>query len=346
MNRTLVAFLVSMMTLAGAPAPAHAATPTPNFSYHYQRLFYYRDGDLAKASLFAHASSIDIFAPQVYQINADGTLSGSLDKDVLAFAKAHKLKIMPLVTNGQFSRAASSAFLGDQAKENTAIAGMIAEARDRGYWGWQLDFEQMNATDKTAYDAFVAKAYAAFRAKGLVLSVAVVAKVSDNPSDYKQGLWDNLIGVYDYPALAASSDFLSIMAYDDPDSSGAVAPFPWYERVFTYALAHVPNNKISLGIPLYYWQWSDATGKLVGIGGNEGVSNVFAKYAPAVSYDATAQAPVLHYTGLGGVKYTLWYENAKSVAAKLALVTQNHLYGISAWMLGLELPSVYPVLKE
>src|SRR6185437_5216582 len=262
----IVSSFLFVLVLAGAALPAFAAAPTSaataaasSVQYRYQRLFYWRDGDLAKQSLYAHYASIDIFAPQVYKVNGDGTLSGSLDKDVLAFTKKHKMKVMPLVTNGGFSRAASKAFLGDSQKEATAIAAMTAEARDRGYWGWQFDFEQMDASDRDAYSAFVRKAYAAFKAQGLALSVAVIAKVSDRPSDYKDGLWDNLIGVYDYGALSASSDFLSIMSYDDPDSKGPVAPFPWYDRVFTYALARVPNSKISLGIPLYYWQWNDAT---------------------------------------------------------------------------------------
>ncbi|MFZ1988023.1 MAG: glycosyl hydrolase family 18 protein, partial [Minisyncoccia bacterium] len=274
-----------------------------------------------------------------------GTLSGTVEKDVLDFAKTHKIKVMPLVTNGGFSRVASKAFLGDSKREDIAIQGMLAEARDRGYWGWQFDFEQMDASDRDLYTAFIQKAYAAFKTQNLMLSVAVIAQVSENKNDYKEGLWDSVIGVYDYRALSASADFLSIMSYDDPDSKGAVAPFPWYERVFTWSLATIPNNKISFGIPLYYWQWNDMTGKLVGIGGNEGIDNVFKNHKVTVTYDPVVKAPALHYTK-DGTPYTLWYENAKSITEKLSLVKQNHLYGISAWALGLEVPSVHTVVKQ
>jgi spore germination protein YaaH len=331
--------------LFGVATPAYAVT-APNMNFHYQRLFYWRDGPLATKSLYAHYASIDIFAPQSYKVNGDGSLSGSLDKDVLAFTKAHKMKVMPLVTNGGFSRAASKEFLGDAQKESTAIAAMIAEAHDRSYWGWQVDFEQMDATDSAAYSEFIEKAYAAFKAKGLMLSVAVVSKISDNPKDYKEGLWDNLIGVYDYTRLAASSDFITVMSYDDPDSKGPIAPFPWYNQVFTYALAHVPNNKISLGIPVYYWQWNDTTQKLIGIGGAEGLDLAMKKHAGAtISYDAVQKAPVIRYSSLGSA-YSIWYENAKSIGEKVSLVTQNHLYGLSGWVLGLELPSTYLAVKE
>lgn len=345
MSMTRSFFILALiLSVFGTAVPAYAATATA--PYHYQRLFYYTEGDLAKASFKAHASSIDIFAPQTYKIVADGTINGTVDQELLDFAKAHKVKVMPLVTNGGFSREASKAFLGDAAKENIAINALIAEARDHGYWGYQFDFEQMDATDKDLYTNFVRLAYASFKMHGLSLSVAVIAKTSDNPSDYAPGLWQNLIGVYDYTALAQNADFLSIMSYDDPTSKQGPAPWPWYQKVFTYTLATVPNNKISMGIPVYYWQWQDSTGKLVGIGGNEGIDNVFAKYRPKVSWDASVGEPMLSYNGLGGVKYTLWYENAQSIKPKVGLVTTNHLYGVSFWTLGLELPSVYSVIKE
>jgi len=312
---------------------------------HYQRLFYYRDGALAKKSFLAHASSIDVFAPQVYSLLPDGSLSGMLDPKLLAFAKQRKIKVMPLVTNGNFSPADYQSLFKDPAKEDTAINVLIYEAKTYGYWGWQIDFEQMKAEDKNAFSAFMARMANAFHGNGLVLSIAIVSKVSDTPSDYKGALWDNLIGAYDYDALGASADFVSLMSYDDPESAGPVAPMPWLERVLAYTLQHIPASKVSLGIPTYYWQWNDMTKKLVGIGGTEGIDIVFKKHPNVVTtYDAIAQAPYLHYF-VGGTGYSLWYENARSVAAKIALVKSNKLYGVSLWALGLELPSIYTSLK-
>jgi spore germination protein YaaH len=341
--KSSLAFLLSLITLFAVSPPAYAATSS---TYHYQRLFYYREGDLAKKSFYAHYASIDIFAPQSYKIAADGTISGSVDKDVLAFAKLHNVRVMPLVTNGGFSRDASKEFLGDSAKETTAINALIAEAHDRGYWGYQFDFEQMDAGDKSDYTAFIARAYAAFHAKGLALSVAVVGKTSDNPKDYPNDLWNNLIGVYDYTALAANADFITVMSYDDPFSKGPVAPLPWYQSIVNYTIAHVPNNKISLGIPTYYWQWSVSTGKLVGIGGNEGIDNVFAKYHPASTYDNAQAERKLTYKSSTGLTYNLWYEDTAAIARRISIATTNHLYGASFWALGLEIPGTFTAVKE
>lgn len=343
MRRWSILVAIFLLFAGGSLVPNAQAAKTPVF--HYDRLFYYRDGKAAKQSLFAHPGSIDIFAPQDYSIGADGTLSGSLEPDVLAFTKKHKIKVMPLVTNGNFSRATYKAFLSDPTKEAIAISALVQEAQTRGYVGWQFDFEQMDASDRDAYSAFVASTGSALHAAGLTLSVAVVARFSDTPADYKSTLWQDLIGVYDYDALASSTDFITLMSYDDPESAGPIAPMEWLNRILAYSLLHIPANKLSFGIPLYYWQRSDLTGKIVELGGRKGIDAVFAKHKVAVHYDAKQEEPWFHYYSKT-FGYTVWYENARSVAAKIALVKKYKLKGASFWALGLELPSIYQSIKE
>lgn len=111
-----------------------------------------------------------------------------------------------------------------------------------------------------------------------------------------------------------------------------------------FSLTKIPKEKLSLGLAFYYWQWRDEDGKRVGIGGNEGIDNVIKKHKVTYSYSKEEQAPYLHYWN-ASKSYTIWYENAKSIKQKIALITEHQLYGFSAWALGLELPSVYSVMK-
>ncbi len=337
----LSALVFIAFAVAAPPADAATAVKKPP----YLRLFYYQDGKIARQSFLAHPGSVDVFAPQAYGITADGTLAGSVDQTLLDFAKKNKIKVMPLATNASFGKAAYQAVLDDPAKQEAVIAALVAEAKTNDYWGWQLDFEQMDASYKDKFSAFVVNADAAMKQNGLAFSVAVVAKTSDVPADYPNALWQNLIGVYDYAAIASSTDFVSVMSYDDPNSKGPVAGYAWLKQVIAYSVAHMPKKKISLGIPFYYWQWNDATGKLVGIGGNTGIDAAIKKHYIAYHYSAAEQAPYLTYWSRAQ-HYTIWYENAKSIAQKIALIKKNGLYGFSAWALGLEVPSVYGVMKK
>lgn len=339
--KTISFFAIVIVPLVTMPLSVSAVTKPA--SYKFTRIFYYQDGALAKQSLFAHPSSIDVLAPQSYALNSTGTLVGAVNPAVLSFALKHKIKVMPLVTNGAFTQASYQALLSSSAMEDSAIAALVAEAKKYGYWGWQLDFEQMDLSYRDNYSAFVKRAYDVMKLNGLVLSVAVFAQVSDNPADYPKNLWQKTIGVYDYGVLGANTDFVSIMSYDDPNSKGPIVEYPWLQKVLAYSIKLIPHDKLSLGIPFYYWQWNDATGKLVGIGGRKGIYDVLAVHKVTMHYSTVQQAPYLQYWS-HAKEYTIWYENEQSVKKKVSLIKTYKLNGCSAWALGLELPSIYSAL--
>lgn len=315
-------------------------------SYHfaaaasYTRLFYYRPSAAADQALFTHPNSIDILAPQTYALASDGTLMGSTSPVIRTFTTAHGIKIMPLVTNGSFQPSVYQAILNNPTAQNAAIAALVAEAKKQGYWGWQIDFEPMNAAYRDRFSAFVAAAAAALHKKGLELSIAVVAQTSDNPADYPGNFWQTTAGVFDYTALAKNADFLSIMSYDDPFSRGPIVEYPWLKKVLAYSVARVPAEKISLGIPLYYWQWNNRTGKRIGIGGAAAFTDLLKAHASGASfaYSAYEQEPLFRYQ-----HYVVWYENTRSLARKISLIKSDGLYGFSAWRLGLETPAIFRI---
>ena len=342
-NHFLFRFAVIFLVLFFIVASALAATEKK--SYSYIRIFYYRDGLLAKESLFSHAGSIDVLAPQSYSLDSSGKMLGSVNAGVLAFASKNNIKIMPLVTNGNFSKEVYQPILDDSEKQDLAITSLVEEAKKKGYWGWQLDFEQMDVSYKEKYSAFVDRAAKVLNKNNLVLSIAVIAQVSNNPQDYPNDLWQKTIGVYDYSSLAASVDFISLMSYDDPESVGPVVEYPWLKRVLDYSIKLIPKEKLSLGVPLYYWQWNNMTGARIGIGGRKGIYNVFNKYKVSTYYDNNLEAAYLRYW-YRTKEYVIWYENERSLAKKIELIKQNQLHGFSAWALGLELPSIFNAMKN
>ena len=197
----IAVIVVFIIFAANALAAAEIKQP-----YGYTRIFYYREGPLARESLFTYPSSIDTLAPQSYSFDSLGNLSGKINEKVLAFAKERKIKMMPLVTNGNFSKAVYQSILDDSAKQDMAINNLVAEAENKEYWGWQFDFEQMDDSYKDRFSAFVKKASETLKKNNLVFSVAVIAQVSENPDDYPNDLWRKTVGVYDYAAISANSD--------------------------------------------------------------------------------------------------------------------------------------------
>ena len=338
---SLAAIFLSLFMFAGK-ADAAAKISVSKKSSPIVKIFYFRDNIEARTSLFKHPNSINVLAPQIYSIDTSGTLVGRIDPAILTFSRKHKIKIMPLVTNKSFNKDTAEAILDDSTTQDLAINALVAEATQNKYWGWQMDFEQVDASYKDRYSAFIKRAGTAFKEHGLVFSVAVVAQISDNPSDYPNNLWNRIIGVYDYSSLASNADFISVMSYDDPSSTGPVAPYPWLKEVINYSLKFIPANKLSLGIPLYYWKWNNTSANLVGVGGYAGIKNTLKKRRVTLGYSVVNQNPFIKYTYRKN-QYIIWYENSKSMAKKISLIKQYKLKGFSAWVLGLEYPSVYSV---
>ena len=307
------------------------------------RIFYYVEGTQARLSFFAYAKYIDVFAPQAYSIDKTGALTGSVASDLLVFAKKNNIKVEPLVVNSGFSSTSVDLFLSNVSAQTTAIGALVTEAQKQGYAGYQLDFEQIDSSDKFKYDAFVKRFGTAMKSAGLISSVAVIAQISQNPSDYPKNIWQTIVGAYDYPSLASSTDFISLMSYDDPNSKGPIAEWSWYKQVLAYALTQVPAKQLSLGFGLYNWEWNENIGKRVEIGGHVGLQDAINTYKTTQYYSTAEQAPYITYK-IKGIPYTIWFENAQSVKNKLTLVTKYRLAGFSAWTLGLEQPSVYQSL--
>ena len=336
----IVAVLAIVFSFSISAAAAAEIKP-----YDYLRIFYYREGKLARESLFTYFKSIDVLAPQSYSLNTAGKLSGSVKIDIISFAKNHNIKLMPLVTNGNFNQASYKSILDDTSKQDLAINALVDEAKKNNYWGWQIDFEQMDVSYRDKYSAFVNKMAEILKKNDLKSSVAVISQVSDNPNDYPNDLWRKTIGVYDYAALAKSVDFISLMSYDDPESEGPIVEYSWLKKVINYSINLIPPEKLSLGIPLYYWQWNNYTGARIGIGGRQGIYNVFNAHKVSVNYSTEHEAPYLTYWKRAK-QYIIWYENARSVAKKVELIKQYRFHGFSAWALGLELASIYNVIRR
>ena len=129
----------------------------------------------------------------------------------------------------------------------------------------------------------------------------------------------------------------------------AVAPLGQVRAVLDYALTAVAPEKIFMGIPLYGYDWP-----LPFVSGEtraESLSPVQAveralRHDIAIQYDAAAQAPYYHYTDRGGREHAVWFEDARSIEAKLRLADEYHLQGVGYWNLTRPFPQNWAVLAS
>lgn len=282
-------------------------------------------------SMKAFAQSMSAVGPFWYRATPDGTLESKDSQLVYDTARSLGLKMYPLVTN---KTGATDAILGDPGIRSKTIDNIINIVQDKQYDGINIDFELLPPRHRDNLTAFMAELYPRMKAinKTVIISVFPQVDVAEDVS-----------GAYNYPELAQNADFLQIMTYDNhwPSSDpGAIAPVDWYEKNIQYAIDQTGGpHKVIVGVSAYGYDWS----------GKDQAETV--KYSDAIVlaekngaqilYDEQAQAPHFKYDG-----HEVWYENAKSTAAKLDIVAKYNPAGIAIWRLGQEQPEIWNVINE
>jgi spore germination protein YaaH len=235
-----------------------------------------------------------------------------------------------------------SEILANQTAQDEIIDFMIKEAKKNKYIGWQFDFENINHLDRDMYSEFLKKTYKKMKENNLQCSVAVIVRADDYDPQSQNQDWSS---AYDYKKLAENSDFLSLMSYDDPKSIGPVASLPYINRILDYKLKNISPEKLSLGIPLYCWQWQD--GKRT----NSTTYNLAEKAYKKVkdknkkrTFDKVLGAEVFEFKR-DDVNHKIWCDNQESFAIKFDLIEKKGLRGFSAWALGQEDKRLWSLLN-
>lgn len=114
----------------------------------------------------------------------------------------------------------------------------------------------------------------------------------------------------------------------------AVAPLPNVRAVLDYAVTELLPAKILLGIPNYGYDWTlpHTPGRRAVTLGNQEAVRLAAQVGAEISFDETAQTPTFSYTKEGEA-HRVWFEDARSVQAKLRLALEWKLGGVAYWNL-------------
>lgn len=288
-------------------------------------------------------------APFSYQAKRDGTLTPLPIAGIPEIAKDTDASLMMVVTNlenAEFSGELGKAILQSTEVQDTLLDNIIAEAKRVGSFSdIHFDFEFLPPDQREAYNNFLRRAVRRLHAEGFLVSTALAPKTSSAQT----GQWYQ---AHDYRAHGEIVDFVVLMTYEWGYSGGppmAVSPINEVEKVIRYALTQMPANKIMMGQNLYGYDWTlpfVRGGKYAEAVSPQQAIELAKKYNVAIQYDTTAQAPFFEYTDDGGKAHIVWFEDARSIQAKMNLVKQLNLRGMSYWKLGLSFPQNWLLISD
>lgn len=251
--------------------------------------------------------------------------------DAFAFQTVPVLVLSAIDENGGFSSYKAKRLFQDIPLQNKVLDSVLEIMRQKGYQGMDADFEFVQAEDAEAYFNFLRNAQSRLSQNGFFLNTDLAPKTSGS----QPGL---LYEAHNYQVIGEISDTVFLMTYEWGYTFGppmAVAPIDAVRSVVNYAVSVIPTEKIRMGIPNYAYDWKlpfiKGESRAYTLGNQSAVLRAM-KYGADIQYDETAQSPWFEYWR-NREKHVVWFEDARSILAKLKLAEEFKLPGIGYWNL-------------
>lgn len=286
--------------------------------------------DIALLGALQYLTYLSVFSAKT---RIDGTITEL--NDTALIRKCYVNGVAPVLTltnqreSGGFSGDIAHAVIADEEVKTKLIQNVMEYLDRRNYFGLNIDFEYVREEDRTLYTQFLLDFAAALRRVGYSFSVALAPKISQERS----GL---LYTAHDYGAVGSIADKVIIMTYEWGYTYGepmAVAPIDKVRQVLDYAVMEMPPEKILMGMANYGYSWTLPYKKGTAarpLSLSEIPQTAYSQYAD-IRFDDTAQSPFFRYYDSAGTEHIAWFEDPRSIEAKLKLVSEYGLGGVSYW---------------
>jgi hypothetical protein len=283
--------------------------------------------------------------------------------DTVCLMRRAGMQIIPSMTDGT-AKLVLAGYLANPTTRTTIVNSIVNLVNVNGFDGIDLDYEGFAFVDgsstwtRTAplWVAFIKELSTALRANKKILSVTTPYLY--DPNERQKGYF-----VYAWADIASSIDRLRIMTYDfNVAKPGPNAPISWVDKTIRYAISIMPSSKVYVGLPGYGRDWITAVqGKcpvsappglkagakastflMVNAERKAAIDNAIPVFDTAVSEATYSYTQTYNGSTADGastsctVSRTVWYQNARSYAERMALVSKYRLGGAALWTLGME----------
>ena len=281
-------------------------------------------------------SGVNVIAPTWYSVTDEsGNMSSYASADFVSKMHQRGIDVWALVsdfdTNVDFARLYSS-----KAARTNMVNKLVGEAKSYGFDGINLDYENIKSAYAKDYLQFVRELSVACERNGIVLS-------TDN---YKPEAYNRC---YNLKEQSKFVDYVIVMAYDEHyagTDAGSVASLPFVKEAVEDTVQLVGKEHVIAGIPFYTRIWTTTDGNTTSraVGMQAAIDQLNSDGQVALWNDDCGQY-VASYT-VGSSTRQIWFEEEKSIEAKMQVIQQENTAGVACWKLGLEKSTVWSVISQ
>ena len=281
-------------------------------------------------------SGVNVIAPTWYSVTDEsGNMSSYASADFVSKMHQRGIDVWALVsdfdTNVDFAQLYSS-----KAARTNMVNKLVGEAKSYGFDGINLDYENIKSAYAKDYLQFVRELSVACERNGIVLS-------TDN---YKPEAYNRC---YNLKEQSKFVDYVIVMAYDEHyagTDAGSVASLPYVKEALEDTVQLVGKEHVIAGIAFYTRIWTTTDGNTTSraVGMQAAIDQLNSDGQVALWNDDCGQY-VASYT-VGSSTRQIWFEEEKSIEAKMQVIQQENTAGVACWKLGLEKSTVWSVISQ
>jgi cellulose synthase/poly-beta-1,6-N-acetylglucosamine synthase-like glycosyltransferase/peptidoglycan/xylan/chitin deacetylase (PgdA/CDA1 family) len=324
------------------------------------RAAFYVQWDAASfASLREYAHQVDLLYPEwLHVLGPDANVQGldqqtykyfnvvqdgrvhPVDDEVMPFLKTADtdMEVFPLVNNfdeTEWKPEIAGFLMSAEARTSFCQQIMAFLASDK-YRGLMVDFEDFPKKAQPGYVALLGELGSDLHAKGLKLYVSVPARDRD----------------FDYAAIAARTDGVVLMNYDEHESEnepGPVASQDWFTKNLEIAKQKIPLDKLICAVGNYGYDWVQKPKKNPPPGLKNTNVTVQESWLAArdsdqdVDFDYDSMNPHFSFMDESNLRHDVWFLDGVTALNEMRAARTLGIKTFALWRLGSEDRSLWKI---
>ena len=279
-----------------------------------------------EAELAGLADGFSLLCPCLCRVSAEGGLIAP--DEAPRRRAAGPAAVLPCLSNlserGGFSAGIAHALLCDSRRQDALLSRLLRLLDEGAYQGLCLYFQYLFPFDREAYGAFVRRAAETLHASGRLLMTVLAAQdgeLSPGP----------LCAAQDHALHGEAADWV-LLCCEKADRFGApgpIAPLSLQRAALAFAAERIPPRKLLLGLNDYALSWSlpRSPGSEAQRLSPAAAQNLAVAVGAEIRWDAGAGEAFFSCTDAAGRERALWFEDLRSLLARLELVREYGLGG-------------------
>ncbi len=301
----------------------------------------YATEDITPEMLAQWADDLTYVSYYSYGFNMEGDLipfnDGNLIQNAYNSGVAPLMVLTPFDENGKYRYELVRTVFTNPVVRDQLINNIVLTVIEKNYFGMVFNFGYIETQDKDQFVITVSKTSARLNRRAALVIVSLVAGVNDAGIDYE--------------SLGRAANFLELRTFyweQALEPPAAISPIDRIREMLSLLTAVVNPRGILLGFTNYGYDWTlpFVQGVPAQMISHTEAAERARRTRAAVQYNEIVQAPHYNYTNVSGSYHEVWYEDARSIRAKLELVNAFDLAGVSIWTIMNSFPAVLETIRE